>query len=378
MKVADRFTRTATIRLAAIVGAATWVCAALPAGDANSSAQAAETAIAFSREAQTILESRCLKCHGDQEPEGGLRLTARRYATALNDSGVPAIRPGQSTQSELIQRVISENDDRMPPEGERLTATQVETLRQWIDAGAPWPDSFDQPRHWSYLKPIRPPLPATADDDWGRNAIDAYVLARLEAESPRLTPSPQAEPATLLRRVSLDLIGLPPSVDEIDAFLNDPSPVHYEQIVDRLLDSPRYGEKWARHWLDLARYADSNGYQADQFREMWAYRDWVVNAFNSDMPFDRFTIEQIAGDLLPAATLAQRIATGFHRCTTCNVEAGVDPEENRVNQIVDRVNTTGTVWLGTSLECAQCHTHKYEPFTQQDYYQLFAFFNNTP
>ncbi|MGD9855311.1 MAG: DUF1553 domain-containing protein [Planctomycetaceae bacterium] len=266
----------------------------------------------------------------------------------------------------------------MPPEGERLTATQVETLRQWIDAGAPWPDSFDQPRHWSYLKPIRPPLPATADDDWGRNAIDAYVLARLEAESPRLTPSPQAEPATLLRRVSLDLIGLPPSVDEIDAFLNDPSPVHYEQIVDRLLDSPRYGEKWARHWLDLARYADSNGYQADQFREMWAYRDWVVNAFNSDMPFDRFTIEQIAGDLLPAATLAQRIATGFHRCTTCNVEAGVDPEENRVNQIVDRVNTTGTVWLGTSLECAQCHNHKYDPFTQQDYYQLFAFFNNTP
>ena len=176
----------------------------------------------------------------------------------------------------------------------------------------------------------------------------------------------------------LDLVGLPPSVEELDEFLADPSEEHYEQIVDRLLKSPQYGEKWARQWLDLARYADSNGFQADQFRSMWAYRDWIIRAMNDDMPFDQFTIEQLAGDLIPDATLDQRVATGFQRCTTCNVEAGVDPEENRVNQIVDRVNTLGAVWLGTTLECAQCHNHKYDPFTQQDYYQLFAFFNNTP
>ncbi|MBX3439295.1 MAG: DUF1553 domain-containing protein, partial [Planctomycetaceae bacterium] len=236
----------------------------------------------------------------------------------------------------------------------------------------------DSPLHWSYIKPERPPLPEVQRRDWPQTAVDAFVLAKIEDQQPTLAPSAPADPATLLRRVYLDLIGLPPSVEDVDAFLNDPSVSHYEQIVDQLLNSPRYGEKWARHWLDLARYADSNGYQADQFREMWAYRDWVVDALNRDMPFDQFTIEQIAGDLLPQPTLAQQIATGFHRCTTCNVEAGVDPEENRVNQIVDRVNTTGIVWLGTSLECAQCHNHKYDPFTQQDYYELFAFFNQTP
>src|SRR5690606_12288931 len=250
--------------------------------------------------------------------------------------------------------------------------------RRGTAAGAECPAVAAGSRHWAYVAPERPALPEVANPEWVLNPADGFVLAKLEAQSPPLAPSPPAEPAKLLRRVYLDLIGLPPSVEELDAFLADPSQEHYEQIVDRLLKSPRYGEKWARQWLDLARYADSNGFQADQFRQMWAYRDWVIAAMNDDMPFDRFTIEQIAGDLLPAATLEQQIATGFQRCTTCNVEAGVDPEENRVNQVIDRVNTLGTVWLGTTLECAQCHNHKYDPFTQQDYYQLFAFFNNTP
>jgi len=210
---------------------------------------------------------------------------------------------------------------------------------------------------------------------WPRNEIDYFVLARLESAG--LAPSPPAEKDRLLRRAYLDLIGLPPSPAEIDAYLADPAPVRYERMVDRLLASPFYGEHWARHWLDLARYADSNGFQRDGFRELWAYRDWVIRAFNDDMPFDQFTIEQLAGDLLPNATPAQKIATGFNRCPTVNVEAGTDQEENRVNQVLDRVNTTATVWLGSTIQCAQCHDHKYDPISQKEYYQLFAFFNNT-
>ena len=230
-------------------------------------------------------------------------------------------------------------------------------------------------RHWAYQKPIRPALPRT-DSKWPRNAIDFFVLNKMHGN--KLHPSPEAKPGQLLRRVHLDLIGLPPSPAELEAFLNDSSPAAYERVVDTLLKSPRYGERWARPWLDLARYADSNGFQADQLRDSWAYRDWVIDAFNSGMPFNQFVIEQIAGDLLPNATPAQRIATGFHRTPTCNVEAGVHPEENRFNQVVDRVNTTGTVFLGTTLECAQCHDHKYDPFAIKDYYSFFAFFNNTP
>ncbi len=229
--------------------------------------------------------------------------------------------------------------------------------------------------HWAYQKPVRPSLPRI-DTNWPRNAIDWFVLKRLGENA--LAPSPEAEPGQLLRRVYLDLIGLPPSPAELEAFLKNPSAEAYEQVVDQLLKNSRYGERWARPWLDLARYADSNGFQADQLRDSWAYRDWVIDAFNKGMPFDQFAIEQIAGDLLPNATVSQRIATGFHRTPTCNVEAGVHPEENRVNQVVDRVNTTGTVFLGTTLECAQCHDHKYDPFSMKDYYSLFAFFNNTP
>jgi hypothetical protein len=230
-------------------------------------------------------------------------------------------------------------------------------------------------RHWAYQKPQRPALPLPKAE-WTRNAIDHFVLNKMRANG--LKPSPEAAPGQLLRRVHLDLIGLPPSPAELDAFLRDPSPTEYEHVVDKLLKSPRYGERWARPWLDLARYADSNGFQADQLRDSWAYRDWVIDAFNKGMPFNQFVIEQIAGDLLPKSTPAQRIATGFHRTPTCNVEAGVHPEENRFNQVVDRVNTTGTVFLGTTLECAQCHDHKYDPFAMKDYYSFFAFFNNTP
>jgi hypothetical protein len=231
-------------------------------------------------------------------------------------------------------------------------------------------------RHWAYVKPVRPELPSAVDRDWVRDPIDHFIAARIKEQG--LTPNLPAERPRLFRRLHLDLIGLPPTVGELDAYLADSSADAYEKVVDRLLASPRYGEHWARQWLDLARYADSNGFQADQLRDSWAYRDWVIEAMNADMPFDQFTIEQLAGDLLANATPSQKIGTGFHRTVTCNVEAGVHPEENRVNQIFDRVNTTATVWLGTTMECAQCHKHKYDPFDMKDYYGLFAFFNNTP
>lgn len=228
--------------------------------------------------------------------------------------------------------------------------------------------------HWAYVNPIRSELPKVKQSRWPRNAIDYFILARLEKE--KLKPSLEADRATLIRRVSLDLTGLPPTIAEVDAFVTDNSKDAYEKLVDRLLASPHYGEKWAREWLDLARYADTHGYEKDPRRSMWPYRDWVISAFNQDMPFDEFTIEQIAGDMLSDATEAQKVASGFHRNTMFNTEGGVDPEEARVATIVDRVNTTATVWLGTTLGCAQCHTHKYDPFTIKEYYQFFAFFNN--
>ncbi len=332
----------------------------------------------FESEILPILRDRCFTCHGREQREGGLRFFGRADLLQLNDSGRAAVKPGDSGASELIRRVTSADDDeRMPPEGKPLTDEQIATLRRWIDANAVWPTELEtRGTHWAYVSPVRPALPDVKQRDWVRNDIDAFVLQGIEAAG--VAPSEEAPEEVLLRRVSLDLIGLPPTVAELDVYLRDEDPAKFEKYVDRLLASPQYGVKWARHWLDLARYADSNGYQADQFREIWPYRDWVIAAMNADMPFDRFTIEQLAGDLLPGATLEQQIATGFQRCTTCNVEAGVDPEENRVNQIVDRVNTTGMVWLGTTLECAQCHNHKYDPFTMEDYYSLFAFYNNTP
>ena len=239
-----------------------------------------------------------------------------------------------------------------------------------------WPEDVDAASTGPTSPPVRPELPAVKNASWPKNGIDHFILSRLEKEG--LTPSPEADRATLIRRVSLDLIGLPPTPGEVDAFRRRRKRrTPTRTVVDRLLASPQFGERWARPWLDLARYADSHGFQRDDLRDIWAYRDWVIRALNADMPFDQFTIEQLAGDLLPNATDDQKIATGFNRCTPTNVEAGTDPEETRVNQVIDRVNTTATVWLGTTLECAQCHDHKYDPFTQKEYYQLFAFFNNT-
>ncbi len=340
----------------------------------------ATIAVNFAKDIFPLLTNRCGDCHGADAQEGQLRLDARAAAFGGGVSG-PAVVKGKAEDSILYQRIAGIGDeDRMPLDEEPLTGKQIALLKKWIDEGAAWPDGvgkdIEVKGHWAYEKPVRPELPKVAGKDWPRNAIDYFVLARLEAEG--MSPSPQAGKAKLLRRVYLDLIGLPPSVAEIDAFVKDDSDDSYEKVVDRLLASKHYGERWARPWLDAARYADSNGYQADQYREVWPYRDWVVDAMNADMPFDEFTIEQLAGDLLPKATVQQIIATGFHRQTTCNVEAGVDPEENRVNQILDRVNTTGTVWLGTTFECIQCHNHPYDPLTQRDYYRLFAFFNNSP
>jgi len=336
-------------------------------------ASASAFAVDFRRDIRPILAVHCYDCHGEQKPKAELRLTTRANALKGGESETPAFVAGQSAKSELFLRVTShDKDEVMPPKGERLSAREIELLRQWIDAGAEWPDNV---KHWAYEPPRRPERPEIRNPNQIRHDIDRFVLARLEQE--KLAPSPEADRATLLRRVTLDLTGLPPSPGEVDQFLADPAPEAYERAVDRLLASPQFGVRWARPWLDLSRYADSHGFQRDDLRDLWPYRDWVVRALNADMPFDQFTVEQIAGDLLPNATMDQIVATGFNRGTPCNVEAGTEPEENRVNQVFDRVNTLGAVWLGTTLECSQCHDHKYDPFSMREYYQFFAFFNQT-
>ncbi|MDV6032869.1 MAG: DUF1553 domain-containing protein [Phycisphaera sp. RhM] len=333
---------------------------------------AAKHSVDFAKDVYPILQRSCFECHGAEKQEAGLRLDRRND---LIESG--SVEPGSPQESELLRRVVLPrgHDEIMPAIGDPLSASQVDALRRWIAAGAVWPETFVAAQHWAYLTPRRPALPDVRDTGWPQSPIDHFVLHRLEAEN--LTPSPQARPEKLIRRLFLDLIGLPPTPGEVEAFVRDPSRRHYESIVDSLLSRPQFGERWARPWLDLARYADSHGFQRDNFRDIWAYRDWVINALNDDMPFDQFTIEQVAGDLLPAATATQKIATGFHRCTPTNVEAGSLPEETRIEQVIDRVNTTGAVWLGTTLECCQCHDHKYDPFTTEEYYQLLAYFNNT-
>lgn len=343
----------------------------------------------FSKDVYPVLQRSCFECHGPAKQEGGLRLDDRAAALAGGDSG-PVIVAGDAAASELLRRVGLPRADgeAMPPRGTGLAAREIKALRDWIAAGAVWPDKVVVARHWSYAPPTRPPVPKLRTNDprfaswppatierWSQNPIDAFLAADMAGEG--LQPAPEADRAALVRRLSFDLTGLPPSPDEVDAFVADAAPEAYARLVDRLLASPEFGVRWARSWLDLARYADSHGFQRDDLRDVWAFRDWVVGALNADMPFDQFTIEQVAGDLLPNATQAQRIATGFHRCTPTNVEAGTEPEESRVNQVIDRVNTTGAVWLGTTLECAQCHDHKYDPFTQRDFYGLLAYFNNT-
>jgi cytochrome c553 len=354
--------------------------AAGPARGADDLPPAAARTVDFERDIRPILTRSCLRCHGAKKQEGGLRLHAKAPALAGGDSGA-AIVPGKGAESRLVRYVAGLDEDHvMPPEGAAapLTEEQVGLLRAWIDQGATWPEAGaaagNGSDHWAFRKPIRRDLPAVKHAAWPRTPIDRFVLARLEKEG--LEPSPEAGRETLLRRVTLDLTGLPPTPEEREAFLADPSPDAYERLVDRLLASPRYGERWARRWLDRARYADTNGYEKDRERSIWPYRDWVVRALNADMPFDRFTIEQIAGDLLPNATLDQRVATGFHRNTMINEEGGIDVAEFRHAAMVDRVQTTATVWLGLTLGCAQCHSHKYDPLTQREYYRFFALLDN--
>ena len=331
----------------------------------------------FQRDIRPVLASRCFECHGEKKSKGGLRLDRRMAAFKGGDSGKAAVVPGKSSESLLFQKITSKDDDEvMPPKGGRLSDEQVTLFKTWLDAGAEWPETAAaEKRHWAYDKPIRFPRPVVKAATWPRNGLDFCVLEHLEQE--RLAPSAEADRATLLRRVSLDLTGLPPTLPEVDAFLSDTSPNAYEKVVDRLLASPHYGERWARPWLDMARYADTQGYEKDNRRSQWPWRDWVINALNRNLPFDRFTIEQLAGDLLPDASRDQKTATGFHRNTMTNTEGGTDDEEFRHEAVVDRVNTTFSVWMGTTIGCAQCHNHKYDPFTTKDYYQLYAFFNNT-
>ncbi|MBA4062433.1 MAG: hypothetical protein C0501_01765 [Isosphaera sp.] len=349
------------------LAAALLLAAAAPSPAADPSDKAATA-----RDAVALLRRACVECHGPEKQRGSLRLDSRAAALAGGDAG-PAVAPGKADPGELLRRVAlpAGTEGAMPPRGDRLTAGQVRLLRDWVAGGADWPATDG--KHWAYVPPRRPEPPKTRHP--AATPVDAFVLARLERAG--LTPSPEAPRETLVRRLSLDLTGLPPTPAEVDAFVKDTAPGAYERVVDRLLASPQFGVRWARPWLDAARYADSHGFQRDDLRDLWPYRDWVVNALNADLPFDRFTVEQLAGDLLPNATEGQRVATGFNRGAPTNVEAGSDPEDTRVNQVFDRVNTLGTVWLGSTLECAQCHDHKYDPLSQKDYYRLFAFFNST-
>jgi hypothetical protein len=331
----------------------------------------ADAKVSFNREIRPILSEQCFSCHGfdAKHRKADLRLDTREGALAEND-GVRAIIPGDPAKSELWKRLLSQDPEEVmpPPEAHKpkLTAKQLATLRRWIEEGAPY-----EP-HWAFTAPVRPTL-----KEKGPAAIDALIDQGLKEAG--LTPSPEASPDKLLRRVSLDLTGLPPTPAELDAFAQarakDPEAA-YAAAIDRLLASSAYGERWGRWWLDQARYADSNGYSIDAPRSIWKYRDWVVGSLNADLPFDRFTVEQLAGDLLPDAGEAQRIATGFHRNTPINQEGGIDVEQFRIDSVFDRVGTTGTVWLGLTVGCAQCHDHKFDPITQKEFYRMFAFFNN--
>lgn len=336
----------------------------------------AESQVDFNRDIRPILSNNCYKCHGPDATErkggnGGLRLDTP--TGAFQDlGGYAAIVPGKPEKSELIRRIRSTDaGERMPPPetGKTLTESEIALLEKWIALGAPYAE------HWSYRPVVRPPLPPVRQQQWPRNAVDFFVLARLEQEG--MQPSPEAEPEALIRRVTLDLTGLPPTPEEVETFLADRAPDAYERMVDRLLDSPAFGEHFARLWLDLARYADSAGYADDPPRTIWAYRDYVIRALNRNSPFDQFTIEQIAGDLLPNPTDEQLIATAMHRNTLTNNEGGTNDEEFRNVAVVDRVNTTFAVWMGTTINCAQCHNHKYDPISQKEFFQVFAIFNNT-
>lgn len=356
--------RLLSLRLAALSSGMTWVAAA--------AANAASPVPDFDKDVRPILAESCLECHSLDKAKGGLSLVSLQDAVKVLKSGVPALVPGKPDQSELIKRVSSTHEDEvMPPkEKKHLTAKQIETLRQWVASGAEWP------AHWAY-RPIQKPQVKGQESavKKGESPIDGFVREKL-AEA-KITPSPEADRVTLIRRVWYDLLGLPPTPEEVDAFVKDAAPNAYEKMVDEALASQHFGERWGRHWLDMARYADSDGYEKDRPRpDAWRYRDWVIRAVNEDMPYDEFTIEQLAGDLLPNATHEQLVATAFHRQTLTNTEGGTDQEQFRVEATFDRTETTGTVWMGLSVGCARCHTHKYDQITQKEYFQIYAFYNN--
>lgn len=328
--------------------------------------------ISYDRDIRPILSENCFACHGP-DPESrkaGLRLDTKDGATAIHD-GHAAIVPGQPDESALIRRIVAADpEERMPPAetGKVIKPEQIELIRRWIAEGAEWP------QHWAFVPPQRPPVPGTANTGWARNPIDSFVLQRLEREG--LAPSPEADPLTLLRRASLDITGLPPSPEEIEDYLADDPATAYESAVERLLASPHFGERWARHWLDAAQFADSDGFEKDKPRQVWAWRDWVINALNNNMPYDRFVREQIAGDMLPGATQDQIVATGFLRNSLNNEEGGIDPEQFRMEALFNRMDVIGRAVLGLTVQCAQCHTHKYDPLTHEEYFRLFAYINN--
>jgi mono/diheme cytochrome c family protein len=330
----------------------------------------AQSKVDFNRDIRPILSDACFQCHGPDvsQRKADLRLDTK---TGLFGGNEPVV-PGKPDESELLRRLVSDDpQERMPPpkSGKKLTARQIALVRDWIAQGAPFAG------HWSFIPPERPPLPAVKNEGWVRTPIDRFILARLEREE--LAPAPEADRTTLLRRMSLDLIGLPPTIAETDAFLRDNSSDAVKTIVERLLSSPHYGERWARHWLDAARYADSDGYEKDKPRFVWMYRDWVVNAINRDLPYNQFIVEQIAGDLLPNPTQDQLVATGFLRNSMINEEGGIDPEQFRMEAMFDRMDAIGKSVLGLTIQCSQCHNHKFDPLTQEEYYRMFAFLNNS-
>src|SRR5262245_42096968 len=361
--------RTSPRRLLLVAALTTTLLGSAAARAQNAAAQP-ETRVDFGRQIRPPLSDHCFKCHGPDANarEAELRLDLREGALR---SEKPVIVPGKSDQSELWRRVSSSDPDTvMPPpaSGRKLSAEQKELIRRWIEGGATWE------QHWAFRAPVRPDLPPVKYSDWPASAMDQFILARLEAE--RLAPSPAATRETLIRRLSLDLNGLPPTPEEAAALAADQAPDATERLVDRLLASPRFGERMVWEWLDAARYADTNGYQGDPTRTMWYWRDWAIAALNANQPFDQFTVEQLAGDLLPSPTQSQLIATGFHRNHMINGEGGRIAEESRVDYVQDRVETTGTVWMGLTFNCCRCHDHKFDPIAQREYYQLSAYFNS--
>src|SRR5215471_15339629 len=345
-----------------------------------------EKSVDYEREILPLFQEHCYQCHDGRKQTSGYRIDIRSRAAHGGDSGEKAIVPGQASESELVKRISSTDaDEVMPPKdkGHPLTGEQVALVRRWVEQGANWPDKLSNEdrlakHHWAFVAPKRPALPEVKNDAWVRSPIDRFILARLEAEG--IKPSAEADRVTLLRRLSLDLVGLTPTIEEVNSFVGDKadsSDDAYLRVVEQLLASPHYGEHWGRRWLDAARYADSDGYEKDKPRFVWFYRDWVINAFNRNLPYNQFVIEQIAGDLLPNATQDQKVATGFLRNSMINEEGGVDPEQFRMEAMFDRMDAIGKGILGVTIQCAQCHDHKYDPLRQEEYYRIFAFLNNS-